>query len=135
MTEEPKKGQWRECEIAGVRHLVWVPPPGSLEEGQPFPFWAVPADKSEAAIEDDLWSFWRKDYEAARQFAYQAHELLKICRKYEDMLALCGATTPESEEGAICVLRHLCANMDSLADLKIKKLPHRDAVFMSQPKP
>lgn len=140
MTDETKKGHYRECEILGVRHLVWVPPPGSVEEGQPFPFCAFPADESEAAkkkwpcgpTEEEIW---RKDYEAARQFAWHAHGLLSMCEKYETMLAVCGGRLLEPEAKALEALDKLRDNLRALADLKIKKLPHRDAVFIPQPKP
>lgn len=104
---------------------VWFVPPKR----------AVPANESEAAIEDDLWSFWRKDYAEARQFAWHAHGLLSMCKKYEAMLAMCGGRLLGPEAEALEALDKLRENMHALADLKIKKLPHRDAVFVSQPKP
>lgn len=171
MAEETKKGHYRECEIAGVRYLVWSPPPGSVEEGQPFPFCAFPADDVEAAKkkwpfvptetdetkesvfyhtgngfyhtgngefsfsldhEDDIW---RKDYEAARRFAWHNHALLSMCKKYEEMLAVCGGRLLEPEAKALEALDKLRDNLRALADLKIKKLPHLDVVFIPQPKP
>lgn len=164
MTNETKKGQWRECEIAGVSHLVWVPPPGSVKEGQPFPFCAVPVpfcavpadetDETKESVfyhtgngfyhtgkgefsfsldhEDDIW---RKDYEAARQFAWHNHALLSMCKKYEEMLAVCGGRLLEPEAKALEALDKLRDNLRALADLKIKKLPHLDVVFIPQPKP
>lgn len=83
------------------------------------------------ADEDDIW---RKDYEAARAFAWHAHALLSMCEKYETMLAVCGGRLVEPEAEALEALDKLRENLHDLADLKIKKLPHRDAVFMSQPK-
>lgn len=133
MTEEAKKGQWRECEIAGIKHLVWVPPPGSVEDGQPFPFIAHPIEAESkkwplAPTEDEIW---RKDYEAARAFANHAHALLGLCEKYEKMLAVCGCWPQVAEAHALDALQNMCDNIDKLADLKIKKLPHRDTVFIS----
>lgn len=136
MTEEPKKGQWSECEIAGIKHLVWVPPAGSFEEGQPFPFLAYPADEAEAVkkkwslgpTEDEIW---RKDYEAARAFANKVHMLLEMCETYAKMLALCRVWPMGSETPAIEALRDLRDNIERLTDAKIHKQPHRDTIFIS----
>lgn len=84
------------------------------------------------ADEDDIG---RKDYEAARAFAWHAHGLLSMCEKYEAMLAVCGSRLLEPEARALEALDKLRENLDDLADLKIKKLPHQDVVFMPQSKP
>lgn len=131
MDEETKKGQWRECEIAGVKRLVWLPPPGSLEEGRPFPFLAYPADEKKWSLGPTEDEIWRKDYEAARAFANHAHALLGLCEKYEKMLAVCRFWPQVPEAHALDALQNLCDNIDKLADAKINKQPHQDTVFIS----
>lgn len=136
MTDETKDrvGRWVETELGPM----WFVPPRRVvpqkDEAKKGVYYHT--DKGEFVFrsdpEDDIG---RKDYEAARAFAWHAHGLLSMCEKYEAMLAVCGSRLLEPEARALEALDKLRENLDDLADLKIKKLPHQDVVFMPQSKP
>lgn len=136
MTDETKDrvGRWVETELGPM----WFVPPRRVvpqkDEAKKGVYYHT--DKGEFVFrsdpEDDIW---RKDYEAARQFAWHNHALLSMCEKYEAMLSVCGVSLQVPEAKALEALSALRENLHTLTDLKIKKLPHNDVVFMSQPKP